>query len=116
MVEGTTADRSKVGKGGKVSIREKLADRLVKDIEPILKKYKESLGQRSHGREGKIDFRNFASYDIAYKSIAIFKEMLDTMELPIHKPKYNLQPTPYGWIEGTQDLIKAIKDLLEVKE
>jgi len=51
----------------------KLEDKIVKAIEPILEHYKKSLFQRGYGKEDKIDFRNFASYDIAKLIIPIVR-------------------------------------------
>jgi len=89
-----------------MNIREELAEELAK----IPKGYLGITDPQEHNRKLK-----YAKVQVE-AVIAIFKEFIETMELPIHTPKYNCQPTPYGWIEGAHDLLKAIKEKLELRQ
>jgi len=135
MAEGATADRYKVGKGGKVNIREKLAEKLLdlvvkcetRLIHGLSPKVQRQIGHEPYTWQTIPTYLRFFWLEQADQQIAIFERMLDTMEKKITPYesdefcvdwKHNFLATSMAeaYRQGQQDLIKAIKELLKVKQ
>ncbi len=77
---------------------------------------REKLAEKCRIMRAEGELRRFTPESDATDLIAIFNEMLDTMELPKVDETYLDSPSYHAYMKAQQDLLKAIKLLLGVKE